>query len=239
MLTVTNEALARRQVRRSNWFLFAAVGVLAAGFALSLIGSDEQTLGVVSLSALLLGIFLWQVSLYFTRRWGARHRQDGALARALKGLDNRYTLVSFAEARLPDYLLVGPHGILILVARAVNGTIRCHRDQWSRAETNPLIAFFLGSPVRNPTIEATQSISQLQRYLQGRLDPADADRVPVTAIVVFTHPQVRLEIGDCRFPVVRARDLRSEVQREKGALGPPQIATLRRLLSPPAEATVR
>jgi hypothetical protein len=193
----------------------------------------------VAISALLLGIFLWQVSVYYSRRWGRRDRQDVVLARALKGLDNRYSLIAFADARLPDYLLLGPHGILIIVARSVAGTIRCHRDQWSRAETNPLFAFFLGSPVRNPTIEATQSISQLERHLQSRLDADPAALPPLTAVVVFTNPQVQLEIGDCRFPVLALQDLRAHVGRAGGSCTPQQIARLRQLLSPPGPATAQ
>ena len=239
MLAVTNEALVRRQVRKGNLYLVAAMAVFGAGFAVAWLRPEDAVSSTVSLGALVLGFFLWQVSQYFIRRWGPRQRQDAALARALKGLDNRYTLVSFADARLPDYLLVGPHGIRVLVARAVDGTVRCRRDQWSRAGTPPLLSFFLGNPVRNPTVEAVQSVSQVQQYLERELDRGDSGMVPVSATIVFTHPKVRLEIEGCKFPVTSARDLRAHVQRDKGTLGPPQIATLRRLLSPPAEARLR
>jgi hypothetical protein len=237
--TVTNEVLARRQLRRGNLYLFAAMAVFAAGFAVAWLRPEDLLSSTVSFGALLLGIFLWQVSLYFTRRWGPRQRQDAALARALKGLDNRYTLVSFADARLPDYLLIGPQGIRILVARAIDGTVRCRRDQWSRPGRSPLLSLFLGNPIRNPTVEAVQSVSQVEQHLERVPDAAEVGSVPVTATIVFTHPQVRLEIEGSKFPVTTARELRAHILRDKGTLGAPQIATLRRVLSPPPEARPR
>jgi hypothetical protein len=179
-----------------------------------------------------LGFFIWQVSQYFTRRYGPRHRQDAALTAALKKLDNRYTLVSFAAPRLPDYLLLGPHGIHVLVPRDVSGTVRCKGDRWSRAETPKLFSFILGDPLRNPTAEATQSLQVLERHLQAELDPAAAEAVPIAVSVVLTNPKVTLEADGCRFPAVRVRDLPQHVRRDKGTVPPDQVAQLRRLFSP-------
>src|SRR5262249_14161052 len=90
----------------------------------------------------------------------------------------------------------------------------------------------IGNPVRNPTVEAVQGVSQVGRFLERELPPGDAGQVPVSATVVFTNPKVRLQIEGARFPVSLARDLRVQLDREKGPLGPPQIAHLRRLFSP-------
>ncbi|HZU05367.1 MAG TPA: hypothetical protein VFB73_05300 [Chloroflexota bacterium] len=236
MLTVTNEALVRRQVRKGNLFLVASMLVFAAGFTVTCLAPQHEPNPLVStfsLAALLLGIFLWQVSYYFIRRWGPRYRQDAALARTLRGLDNRYVFVSFADPRLPDYLLLGPHGVRVLVPRAVTGTVRCQNDRWARAETPRWLAFLFGDPVRNPTAEATQGISQVQRYLEQRLGADEARQVPVSATIVFLDPKVRLEINGCAFPVTRLRDLRAHILRDKGPLSPAQQTQLRQLFSPP------
>ena len=108
MLVVTNEAVVRRQVRKARLFLLAALVVFAVGFVTAWLPLPNEVAIAIQAGGLLLGILLWQISQYFARRWGPRYRQDAVLARALKGLDNRYTLVSFADARLPDYLLLGP-----------------------------------------------------------------------------------------------------------------------------------
>jgi hypothetical protein len=225
-------------VRKANIFLWIAGLVLLAGFAVGQFLPPTALTGGLSLASILIGIYLWQVSQFFTRRWSPRFRQDAVLERALKSLDNRYSLFSFADPRLPDYLLLGPHGVRVLVARGVGGTVRCRRDQWSRVGASRLGGLFFGNPVRNPTVEAVQSIAKVQDYLQREL-PEAADQIPVSATIVFTDPKVELEIESSQYPVVRARDVRAQVQREKGPLGPPQIARLRQLLSPPVEATLR
>jgi hypothetical protein len=230
---VKNEALARRQIRRGNWFLFGALGVFAAGFAVSSLRGEDELASIFTLGALLLGVFSWQVSLYYTRRWGPKERQDVALVSALKGLDNRYTLVVFSGARLPDYLLLGPLGVRVLVPRAIDGAVRGHGDRWTRLQTQAWRSLLLGNPARNPTDEAKQGVARVEEHLQRNLDPALSAAVPVGATIVFTNPRVRLEADETTFPAATARELRGHIQRLKGTVAPPQVTALRRLFEPP------
>src|SRR5581483_8379042 len=161
---VTNDALARRQVKRGNIFLFTALAVFGAGVAVGAVRPDDTVASIATFGALMLGIFLWQLSLYYTRRWGPRERQDAALVKALKGLDNRYTLVIFSSPRLPDYLLIGPLGVRALVARGVAGTVRYRGGRWSRAGTPAWQALLLGDPLRNPEAEAKQSVERVEEH---------------------------------------------------------------------------
>jgi hypothetical protein len=77
-------------------------------------------------------------------------------------------------------------------------------------------------------------VAQVTRRLERALDPAQAAAVPVGASIVFTNPDVRLEIEGCRFPVARGREVRAQVQRDKGSLRPPEVARLRQALEPEA-----
>ena len=231
MYVVTNDALARRQVKRGNIFLFAALAVFGAGVAVGAVRPDDTVASIATFGALMLGIFLWQLSLYYTRRWGPRERQDAALVKALKGLDNRYTLVIFSSPRLPDYLLIGPLGVRALVARGVAGTVRYRGGRWSRAGTPAWQALLLGDPLRNPEAEAKQSVERVEEHLKSHLDP-QAEPVPVGATIVFTHPRVHLEVEGGPFPATTARELRGHVQRLKGSLTAAQVGAVRRLLEP-------
>ena len=233
MYVVKNEALARRQIRRGNWFLFGALGVFAAGFAVASFRGDDELSSIFTLGALLLGVFCWQISLYYTRRWGPKERQDVPLVNALKGLDNRYTLVVFSAARLPDYLLLGPLGVRILVPRAIDGAVRGHGDQWTRLDAPLWRNLLLGNPARNPGDEAKQGVARVEEYLQRNLEPSAPEPVPVGATIVFTNPRVRLEAGDTAFPAATARELRGHIQRLKGSATPGQVTALRRLFEPP------
>jgi hypothetical protein len=230
---VKNEALARRQIRRGNWFLFGALGVFAAGFAVASFRGDDELSSIFTLGALLLGVFCWQISLYYTRRWGPKERQDVPLVNALKGLDNRYTLVVFSAARLPDYLLLGPLGVRILVPRAIDGAVRGRGDQWTRLDAPLWRNLLLGNPARNPGDEAKQGVARVEEYLQRNLELPAPEPVPVGATIVFTNPRVRLEAEDTSFPAATARELRGHIQRLKGSVTPGQVTALRRLFEPP------
>ncbi len=235
VLVVTNEALVRRQMRKANWALAIAMLVFVGGFLIGIVFPEDPVTGTISLGALCVGFFIWQLSQYYTRRYGPRSRQDRALERDLKGLDNRYALVNFAVARLPDYVLVGPHGVRVLVARAVDGTVRYQGGRWARVETPRLLSLLVGSPVRNPTVEAEQGVSQMKRYLQDEQPAEGLATVPVSAAIVFTNPNVRLEIEASKDPVLRGDDLRGAIAAERGSVAAEVIGRLRRRLTPPEQ----
>ena len=64
---------------------------------------------------------------------GPRNRQEEQLGQAIRGLDDRYKLYAFLSSSLPDYILVSPAGVQVLVARTGRGQISCVRDKWSKA----------------------------------------------------------------------------------------------------------
>lgn len=238
MLVITNRPLVQRQVGKANWALLITMVALVSGAIVSCVLPAEPTANAISSATLIIAFLAFLVSNYYSRRYAPRFRLDEPLTRALKGLDNRYTLLNFASPRLPDYLLLGPHGVRVLVPRAVGGTIRCQRDRWVRVETPRLIAF-LSDPVRNPTAEAEHSVRQLQRYLERALGAEEAGSVPLNATIVFTDPKVRLEIEGCKYPVTRAKDLRAHILRDRGNVTPAQVARLRQVLAPPGLATAQ
>lgn len=236
MFVVVNHQVVRRQTRRGNLFLLLALLVFGAGFVVTWTWTHSELASTFSLAALFLGILLWQVHQYYLRRWGPRYRLDRELSHALRGLSNRYALICFASPRLPDYLLLGPHGIAILVARSASGTIRCRNDRWSRKET-PRWASLLGADaVRNPSLEARQSLQRLGEHLRQVPELGELADVPVSVLIVFTDPRVRLEVDQCAYPVLQARDVAGYLHRQKGAVPAPLVQRLRDWLVPPTIA---
>lgn len=242
MFVIVNHQVVRRQTRRGNLFLLLALLVFAAGFVVTWTWPHDEVASTFSLAALFLGVLLWQVHQYYVRRWGPRYRLDRELSQALRGLGSRYTLVCFADPRLPDHLLLGPHGVAILVARNADGTIRCRNDRWSRKETPRWAALLGADVVRNPSLEARQSLQRLGEYLR-RLptDLGEGGEIPVQALIVFTHPRVQLEIEQCSYPVLRAKEVIGYLHQQRGAVPAPLVQRLRDWLVPPevvAEAQV-
>lgn len=234
MQVVTNEARARGERRKGNALLIGSMILLVAGLGQSCLAVASAYSDTLATLTLALSTAVLLISLPFINRWSPRYRQDGPLEKALKGLDNRYTLLNFAGRGLPDHLLIGPGGVRVLVARALAGSVRCRRDRWSRPGTIPWLGLFSGDALRDPTAEATRGVAQVSRRLESTLDSERAVETPVGATIVFTNPTVSLELDGSRFPVTRARELRAHVQRDKGSLRPPEVARLRQALEPQA-----
>ena len=186
-------------------------------------GASAETDALVTLTlTLCLAVLLF--SLPIVNRWGPRYRQDGPLEKALKGLDNRYTLVNYAAGGLPDHLLIGPSGVRVLAARGLPGAVRCRRDRWSRPGMLAGLGLFSGDALRDPNREATQGIAQVTRRLERCGRRGAGRRGPRNRHYCVHEPgRGTWSYDGCRFPVVRGRDLRAHVQRDKGILRAPDL----------------
>src|SRR3954469_15055814 len=118
MNVVVNENLVRTRVRIASAAHIAALGVFAIGLVISWTNPqpDWQEMAA-AYTAIILGLILYNVGQFFLRRYGPRIRQDSTLAKTLKSLDRRFTLFAFPSTKLPDYILVGPAGVQVIVAR--------------------------------------------------------------------------------------------------------------------------
>jgi hypothetical protein len=231
MRTHTNTALLRNRVRISLVYMFASMGFLIGGFLASLSQSDPTVQYVVSTVALVIGLLLWARNQRYLARWGPRNRQDAVLQRSLRALDDHYTLFSFPGSALPDYVLVGPMGALMIVPRAVTGTVTCYEGRWRNEENRSALArallWFVHRPsLGDPGREAQQGIESTYRRVRQQLDAQVAERVRVDAIVVLTHPGVELSQRGCPVPAILLKSLRGHVRRLPKILNPREAAAL-------------
>ena len=235
MRLTTNAALIKRRLRTSFFYFFLSTALMGGGFLLTVGHQDELVQDparyAVATGALLVGLAVWAVNQNYLSRWSPRGRQDPALTRALRGLDDRYHFFAFPDAKLPDYLLVGPMGVVILVSRATTGIVSCDGDRWRRVERIPLILraltwFSRTAPLGNPTTEARRATEQTQRFLNGALTAELAEKVPVEAIVVFTAPDMDLSTRGCTTPVLRTKALRPHLRTLPKELKPEDLRQL-------------
>ena len=222
MQSVVNESLARNRVRLASGFHIAALAVFAVGLAFSWQQTEFDQI-IVSYAAIIVGLVLYQLGQMSLRRWGPRFRQDAALAKALKGLDNRHTLLSFASSKLPDYLLVGPNGVRVIVPRMQDGEIVCRADRWhreSRGLISRVLSLFGGNPLGDPTRDAIGGAQKVRHRLESR--ELTGNRAPdVRSVIVFTHPSAKLRLDGCSVPAARLKQLRGAVAAGgKGTLDP-------------------
>jgi hypothetical protein len=218
-----NDGLLKSRLQVSIIFFAASLTCLLGGFIVSTRLNDISMQYAVSLSTLGFGMLLWWQNKIYLTRWGPKSQQDAALARGLKGVDSRYHLFAFPSSRLPDYILAGPMGLLVLLPRTVTGTVSCNDGRWSHDEGTPLLVrlTLIMSPrptLGNPEKDAASGVADLRRFLTSKLGAETAERIPIEPILVLMDPHVKLESHGCATPGLYVRNLRSHVRREPRVL---------------------
>lgn len=231
MRVYTNGPLLRKRARRSAAYLLGATLCLLGGFFLSLLQSDLAAQYALSIASLFLGLFLWSRNQAYLHRWGVRTRQDEPLRRALRALDDRYHLLVSPAQNLPDYLLVGPMGLLVVVPSPVKGTVQCVHNHWRHSDQRPLALRWLlwfapNPPLGNPTAEAERGVQATRSYLDHHLDGTLSKRLQVESLVVFTDPNVSLLVEGCQSLTLLLRSLRNHLRRLPRALSSSEVSNV-------------
>src|SRR5688500_16134884 len=132
MQLVANSQLVKNRVRLGLGFHLGALGVFAVGLVTSMQIDATRELPLASWASIAVGLGLYTLGQTQLRRWGPRHRQAEPLGQAIRGLDDRYKLYAFISSSLPDYILVSPGGVQVILARHDAGAVTCIRDEWKR-----------------------------------------------------------------------------------------------------------
>lgn len=157
----------------------------------------------------LLGFVIGSVGNRQMNRWVNEPRADQFLSRALRTLDDKHYLYNYI---LPvDHILLAPYGLFVIKAKGVDGHIRCLKDRWQRGFTLlRLLRGFAPEPLGNPTKDTRREMERLTKYLAQRLPGVE---VEVKGMIIFTHPQVRLEVKGATLPAMPLRSLKPHLRK--------------------------
>jgi hypothetical protein len=196
-----------------------------------LIASFNEAYYFWSLPSLLVGFVLANVSAYNANRYVREPRADHVLEKALRGFDNTFHLFNFTTA-VPHALLT-PSRLYAVTVKGQDGVIRQQGNRWRRPFNIKRFFFFFNEEMLgNPTRDALANVERLRDQLGKEIE---GEMPPIEPVVVFTHPNVTLELGDRAsdggddVPVVLAKDLKKHLRgQSKGAV---MDAELRRQLT--------
>jgi hypothetical protein len=211
MQLVANQQLVKNRVRLGLGFHISALAVFALGLVLSTQIDATRELPWESWVAILAGLGLYSLGQTQLRRWGPRNRQEEQLGQAIRTLDDRYKLYAFLSSSLPDYILVSPAGVHVLIVRLEAGQIECVRDRWRKGSASRLMSLF-GPTLGNPSADAARQLQKLRTLLAER---GMAD-VPTSGLIVFTNPKVQLRVEGCSATVTRVKELKDVLRRMAG-----------------------
>jgi hypothetical protein len=211
MQLVANQQLVKNRVRLGAAFHIGAFALFVGALILTTQTDVTRELPIFSWLAILVGMALYSLGQTQLRRWGPRNRQEEQLGQAIRSLDDRYKLYAFLSSSLPDYILVSPAGIHVLLIRPEGGQIACVRDRWTRATGR--LGRLLGSGVGNPSNDVQRQVNQVRALLTRE---SIEGQIPVAGLVVFTNPRVTLRVEACSMAVTRLKDLKDVLRRASG-----------------------
>jgi len=197
----TNEKLIKRQARIGRIASVSGLVILLIG----MVTSFRPQWILVSFVALVSGLFVSTIGITIANRWIKEPRADQALAREMKGLDDRHRLYNYL---LPaEHVLLSPYGLFVLTVKRQEGEIRCQGERWHHAFSWRRFLGGLGRErLGNPTREHRRNVEAMRQWLARLLPEVE---VPIEGAIVFTNPEVKLTIVDSPVPVLFVKKLKS------------------------------
>jgi hypothetical protein len=208
MIIIRNQKLIKRNRSIGTITGILAILVLGAGTYFSFQYRQQVN---ISLIALLVGFFFYQVSIYYSNRFVRTPRPDEELDAALKGLDDSYALYHYQSP--VSHLLVGPAGVWILQPYPQKGKIIYDQEsgRWKRKGGNLYLRFFAQDRIGKPD----QSFTREQKDLKKELSKIPELEMPaIKGALVFIDEDVVVEADDAPLPTLHARQLKKLIRKE-------------------------
>ena len=190
MQIVRNIGHIKEQQRQGR--ILTAVGFigLAAAFVLVWVQRDATGMILIAYALMLIGFIFFNMGLQRVSKFVSNERKkrpDEQIDRALARLNDRYTVIHYAQigGRIVDHLVVHTTGIIALTVREVTGKVIVNDRRW-RKGGNPLGRLFNYSApqIGNPSVDNENDVSAVRGLLEAQGLPVES----VEGAIVFTSP---------------------------------------------------
>jgi hypothetical protein len=189
-------------------YLFIATMVILVGsfifVNISLFTGTEPNMLLFVLQAISLPVafVMTLLSIRMTNQWARKPFPEEALKEGMKGISKRSVLYNYYHdpAR---HVLIAPQGVFAIITRWHNDHFSVEGDEWTthKGAFSRLLSSMRMDGIGNPTDDAKKAA----RHIQEVLDDIAPD-IEVKPLIVFTSPQVQLDITEPDVPVLYADD---------------------------------
>lgn len=228
MRIIQNDKYIQSRSRIGRYVFFGGFGLLIVGLLISL-SANSLSLFPVSVLCLLVGVLMSQVGGYYMRRFDRGELPHLALAKALKGFDDRYLLVNYGTPA--SHVLLTPDTVYVITAKPQTGRISFENGRWKNPTgLRRVITWMSEEGIGNPTRDARAEVDRLQRYLSRQLPDTP---VAIEPLIVFIHPNAELTTDSSPVPAIHVKQFKGWLRsRPKGDLTREAYAALSHLLEP-------
>lgn len=202
----------------------ASLAFLVGAVILTLTGANRPDLTAYSFIAMIIGLILSQIGVYFANRWGKSPRVDERISLGLKGLDDRYTLYHYVTP--VPHLLAGPAGVWVITPEYQSGTITYEKDRYRQKGVG-----FFGKVVGQeglgrPELDANSQKEDFEKFLKKSLP--ETSQPIVRSMILFTNPKANVQVQDTPIPTMHVEKLKDFVRR-KAKEEPANLETVRQV----------
>ncbi|MGQ9730942.1 MAG: nuclease-related domain-containing protein [Candidatus Zipacnadales bacterium] len=205
MRVIVNEGLVQKRAEWGQRLTFIGLGLLLT----SVVTSFRPQTVLIAYLFMVVGFVVVNIGAFLGSKWAKEPRADQMLAKALKGLDNKYALYSYY---LPaEHVLLSPRGLTVLRAKPQEGQITCQGERWRRKfNVRRLLSRMVEEGLGNPAKEVRADVVKMRAFLQKALPDVE---VPVDGVIVFTNSEAELHLESPTEPVVRLGELRNYLRQ--------------------------
>jgi hypothetical protein len=224
MKIISNPKKIKRNYKIGLYTSLGSLAFLVAAVGLTLIGVNRPDLTFYSFIAMITGLVLSQVGVYFANRWGKSPRVDERISQGLKGLDDRYTLYHYATT--VPHLLTGPSGIWVITPEYQSGTITYEKNRYRQQGVGFFSRVVGQEGLGRPELEASANQDSFKKFLKKSLP--DDSMPSVQTMILFTNPKASVQAQEAPVPTMHVDKLKDFIRR-KAKEEPANLETIRQV----------
>jgi hypothetical protein len=227
MKIVENTKLIERNKKIAKYTSYATFGFIALSFYFN---TREDTLSIIlMLVALLCCMIVWQISMYYTARWGAKINPHEMVTMALKGLDDKYTLYHYSTP--VSHLLASSNGLWIILPELAGGKIEYSNGKWKQKGGNAFLKIFGQDSIGRPDSEAQMEINDLQKsFIKNDIE---IERELIKPLALFFNKKAELSLDDAPFACIQSDKAKEFLRKQpkSPSLSAGQLSSLKSIVT--------
>jgi hypothetical protein len=205
MQRLIDEKYVKRRATVGRYASFGSLIIMGAALLFSFTQlTTSLAIPLALWGVVLLGMLMSFVGGYYGERFGGPMAHHLSVDAALKGLDNRFALFQYV---LPSpHVLSGPDGVTLIVVRSQAGRVTYADGKWVHKQRGRFFRELAGQErVGRVELEVEHQVGRMQRYLEEHVPGVE---VPVRGVVLFTHPDVELDLEEPPVQVFYGKKIR-------------------------------